>query len=77
MEYGKKNFFMKIYPGMGHALDAPFSPVATAIPHLLAPKGTMVYLGGQNKKLASKSQLIAFRDIVVFFRTMLERKTPD
>ena len=56
---------------MGHALDAPFSPVATAIPHMLAPKGIMVYLGGADKKTASQSQLNSFNDIVNFFETTL------
>jgi len=70
--HGKTNLTVKTYPGMGHALDAPFSPVATAIPHMLAPKGTRVYLGGADKKTASHSQLKSFNDIVNFFRSTLK-----
>ena len=64
---------MKTYPGMGHALDAPFSPVSTAILRVDAPKGTLVYLGGKDKKIASKSQLKCFTDIVQFLSTTLEK----
>ena len=70
--YGKTNLTVKTYPGMGHALDAPFSPVATAIPHMLAPKGIRVYLGGVDKKTASQSQLKGFNDIVNFFKNTLK-----
>jgi len=70
--YGKTNLTVKTYPGMGHALDAPFSPVATAIPHILAPKGIRVYLGGADKKTASHSQLKGFNDIVNFFQNTLK-----
>ena len=56
---------------MGHALDAPFAPISTAVPRPDAPKGTMVYLGGKDKKEAAKSQLMSFNDIVQFFHTTL------
>ena len=56
---------------MGHALDAPFAPVATTIPHMLAPKGMRVYLGGADKMAASRSQLEGFNDIVQFFSSRL------
>jgi len=70
---GRSNFSMKTYPGMGHALDAPFAPISTAILRADAPKGTMVYLGGKDKKEASRSQLKCFYDIVQFFGLIFKR----
>ena len=70
--HGKTNLCIKSYPGMGHALDAPFSPVATAIPHIMAPRGTKVYLGGVDKMAAVHSQLKCFNDIVTFFKSTLK-----
>ena len=70
-EFGKENFTLLTYPGMGHALDAPFAPVSTSIPHMLAPKGMRVYLGGLDKKAAAAGQLSSFKEIVDFFRRTL------
>ena len=64
---------MKTYPGMGHALDAPFAPISTAVPRPDAPKGTMVYLGGKDKKEATRSQFMSFNDIVQFLRSTLRK----
>jgi len=65
--FGESNFSVKTYPGMGHALDAPFAPISTAVPRPDAPKGTLVYLGGKDKKEAAKSQFMSINDIVQFF----------
>ena len=61
---------------MGHALDAPFVPVATKIRHLIGPKGAFIYLGGgKDKMAASKGQLEGYKKIVNFLLQKL--RIPD
>ena len=70
-KFGKTNVAVKSYPGMGHAMDAPFAPVAITILHMLGPKGTRIYLGGADKMAASRSQLMCFHNIIQFFSSRL------
>ena len=61
--------------GMGHALDAPHSPVSTHIPHILIPRGQFLDMGGaRDKAAAAGGQLAAFHNIVKFFKQSLIKK---
>lgn len=69
---GKRNYKILKYPGLGHFVDAPFTPVCTVFAHPLTPKGMLVYFGGRNKSQHAENQAAAWKEVFSFFKASLK-----
>ncbi|XP_071749584.1 peroxisomal succinyl-coenzyme A thioesterase-like [Lepeophtheirus salmonis] len=69
-ESGKNNFELVVYPGMGHFVRLPFTPLTKYTAHPLLPKGVLVYYGGE-PNLQAKGQENAWHKKIQFFKKSL------
>ena len=61
-----------LYPGAGHTLNVPYTPVASHALHPLAPKGARVYMGGGDfPRQHHEATVKSYNDAVRFFRNSL------
>ncbi len=71
--HGKSNYRILRYPGLGHLLDPPFSPVTSASTHPLVPPPVMLDCGGGADPAAhSYAQEDSWQQMLHFYRTALE-----
>merc|ERR1719150_2765848 len=67
---GKTNCRHLLYPGLGHLLDLPYSPLCTATSNPQLPPGVQLFYGGQ-EVLHQLVQLEAWDETLDFYRTTL------
>ena len=65
------NLSSDIFPGAGHLIDIPFSPVSTKDFHTLIPMPAKLYYGGNDFELHSAAQEKAWEKTLGFYRTHL------
>ena len=67
---GKRNVSLVRYPGTGHLLDLPHSPVVSRDRHVLVPPNIKINYGGQPQPQAL-AQIQAWRSTLAFFKDHL------
>ncbi len=71
-EHGKENYQVLKYPGLGHLLDLPYSPVTYESFHPFVPPPLMLDTGGRNLAQHSFAQEDSWNKILDFFKTRLQ-----
>ena len=64
LKSGNHNCMLKLYPGAGHSLDPPFTPLCRTVYH---PKYQLALVYGGERRLHAKAQQQAWRDILEYF----------
>ncbi len=70
---GKTNCRVLNFPGMGHLVDLPFSPVATTDNNpMLGDRNKRLYYGGEDFELHSQGQERVWEELLSFYRENLK-----
>ena len=72
MDVQRTNYEILKYPGLGHILDAPYTPCFEKTSHALAPQGISVYFGGKNRKAHAMQQVQVWNAVISFFNQSLK-----
>ena len=70
-KFGKQNYQLNAYEGLGHLIDTPFAPATTLARHPLFPKSYQVHMGGTDPIKHGKSQEKVWKDLIHYFHTNL------
>ena len=68
---GKSDFKIRIFEGLGHLIDLPYSPPTTQANHAMFPRHILIQMGGENEILHGQSQEKIWVELLDFFQRHL------